>query len=117
MRTAKLNVEQHDVGPVMSISGEIDLSNSDALRGEILPAVASDGSGMVLDLTEATYLDSSGIRLLFDLAEGLHSRGQRLVLVVSEAALVRRVVVLTKLEDAVALVDTVDDGLAMLDNR
>jgi hypothetical protein len=36
------------------------------------------------------------------------------VLVVSEAALVRRVVVLTKLEDAVALVETVSDGLGLL---
>jgi anti-sigma B factor antagonist/stage II sporulation protein AA (anti-sigma F factor antagonist) len=115
MSTAKISVEEHDAGTVMSIRGEIDLSNSDALRSEILPAVPDEGPGMVLDLTEATYLDSSGIRLLFDIAEGLHVRGQRLVLVVSEAALVRRVVVLTKLEDAVPLVETVDDGLAVLD--
>ena len=112
--TSNLSVDHHDVGPVMHIRGEIDLSNSDTLRSQILPAVPANGPGMVLDLTHATYLDSSGIRLLFDVAEGLHARQQRLVLVVSEAALVRRVVVLTKLEDAVALVDTVNDGIALL---
>jgi anti-anti-sigma factor len=114
MTTAKLNVEHHDVGPVMYLSGDVDLSNSDALRSQILPTVPAIGPGMVLDLTQATYLDSSGVRLLFDLAEGLHARHQRLVLVVSEAAIVRRVVVLTKLEDAVALVETVGDGLELL---
>ena len=68
----------------------------------------------MLDLTQTTYLDSSGIRLLFDLAERLHSRRQRFVLVVSEAALVRRVVVLTKLDDTVPLVSEVSDALAAL---
>jgi len=114
VNTAKITVDQHDAGVVMSIRGDIDLSNSEELRSEILPAVPNDGIGMVLDLTEATYLDSSGIRLLFDIAARLHSQRQRLVLVVSDAALVRRVVVLTKLEDAVPLVDTVDDGIALL---
>ena len=47
----------------------------------------------------------------------LHANRQRLVLVVSDAALVRRVVLLTKLEDAVPLVDTVDDALAALNNH
>jgi stage II sporulation protein AA (anti-sigma F factor antagonist) len=117
MRTAKVTVEEHDVGPVVGIRGEIDLSNSDALRADILPALPKDGQGMVLDLTHATYIDSSGIRFLFDLAQRLHANRQRLVLVVSEAALVRRVVVLTKLEDAVPLVDTVGDALRILDQH
>ena len=55
-----------------------------------------------------------GVRLLFDLAERLQSRRQRLVLVVTEAALVRRVLVLTKLDDAVPIHDTEADALAAL---
>src|SRR2546423_15471292 len=117
MRTAKVTVDQHDGGPVVSIRGEIDLSNSEALSADILPSVPHDGQGMVLDLTHATYLDSSGIRFLFDLAQRLHANRQRLVLVVSDAALVRRVVLLTKLEDAVPLVATVDDALVALNNH
>ena len=115
MRTAKVTVEQHDAGPVICVRGEIDLANSEELQREILPALPPDGPGMVLDLTHTTYLDSSGIRLLFDLGERLQGRRQRLVLVVSEAALVRRVVVLTKLEDAVLVVDTVGAALAVLE--
>jgi anti-sigma B factor antagonist/stage II sporulation protein AA (anti-sigma F factor antagonist) len=114
VKTAKVNVQQHDAGPVICVRGEIDLSNSDALRGDIVAAVPHDGPGIVLDLTETTYLDSSGVRLLFELAELLQQRRQRLVLVVSEEALIRRVVVLTKLDDAVSVVESIDAGLAAL---
>ena len=114
MRIAKLDVEAHPEGPVIRVAGEVDLSNSDAVRNDIVRAVPHDANGVVLDLTQTTYLDSSGIRLLFDLAERLHARRQRMVLVVAEAALVRRVVVLTKLDDAVPLLEGVDEALAVL---
>lgn len=115
MKLADVIVEPRETGPVIRIKGEIDLSNSDAIRSEIVDAVPSDARGVVLDLTETTYLDSSGVRLLFDLAERLQARRQRLVLVVTEAALVRRVLVLTKLDDAVPLHLGIDDALAALD--
>ena len=114
MRIAKITVEGHDEGPVVRVAGEIDLSNSDDLRNDIVHAVPHDAHGVVLDLTETTYLDSSGIRLLFELAERLQARRQRLVLVVAEEALVRRVVVLTKLDDAVPLLQGIDEALLAL---
>ena len=114
MKIANLTIEPSDTGPIVHIRGEIDLSNSETLRANILELVPDDRDGMVLDLTHTSYLDSSGVRLLFDVAERLHARRQRLVLVVSEEALIRRVVVLTKLDDVVPLVETVDEGVAAL---
>ena len=114
MTQAEVSVEAHDVGPVLAICGDIDLSSSERVREEIAAAVPRDANGIVVDLTKTTYLDSTGVRLLFELAERLQGRRQRLVLVVSEAALVRRVVVLTKLDDAVPIVETIDDALAVL---
>jgi len=114
VRIAKITVEAHDEGPVVRVAGEIDLSTSDDLRNDIVHAVPHDAHGVVLDLTETTYLDSSGIRLLFELAERLQARRQRLVLVVAEEALVRRVVVLTKLDDAVPLLQGIDEALLAL---
>jgi anti-anti-sigma factor len=114
MKMATLSIDPSDVGPIVRLRGEIDLSNSDTVRGDLLDAVTRDGEGMILDLRETTYLDSSGVRLLFELAERLHARRQRLVLVVSEEALIRRVVVLTKLDDVVPLVPTIDEATAAL---
>jgi anti-sigma B factor antagonist/stage II sporulation protein AA (anti-sigma F factor antagonist) len=115
MNLAEVSVEARDAGPVVHVRGEIDLSNSDAVRAEIVKAVPRDARGVVLDLTETTYLDSTGVRLLFDLADRLQSRRQRLVLVVRERALVRRVLVLTKLDDAVPMHDEIDAALQMLE--
>jgi anti-anti-sigma factor len=114
MKIATLRIDDSDVGPVVHLHGEVDLSNSDAVRADLLDSVRQDCEGMILDLHETSYLDSSGVRLLFELAERLHARRQRLVLVVSEEALIRRVVVLTKLDDVVPLVETVEDAIAAL---
>ena len=46
------------------LSGEIDLSNAKELESQIENAVPNSALGMVLDLSELRYLDSSGIRLL-----------------------------------------------------
>jgi anti-anti-sigma regulatory factor len=91
MNLARLSHERRGRALVVRIEGEIDLSNVDPIR-----------------------LDSSGIRLLFDLAQRLHTRRQQLVLVVTDEALVRRVILLTKLDDAVPLHETLDDALAAL---
>jgi anti-anti-sigma factor len=114
MELAEVEVVPHEVAPIIRIRGEIDLSNTAAVRAVLIEAVPHSGPGIVLDLTETSYLDSSGVRLLFDMAERLQARRQRLALVVTQQALVRRVLVLTKLDDAVPLHETVDDALAAL---
>lgn len=114
MTLVRVTVERRAHVPVARLHGEIDLSNADTIRGEVIAAVPSDAPGLVLDLSETTYLDSSGVRLLFDIAERLQARRQRLSLVVTEEALVRRVLVLTKLDDAVPLHPEIDDAIAEL---
>ena len=114
MTLADVSLDNRPEGAVLSVRGQIDLSNTAALRTEIIAAVPAEAPGVVIDLTDTSYLDSSGIRLLFELAERLQARRQRLALVVTEEALVRRVVVLTKLDDAVPVHDSLDAALASL---
>jgi anti-anti-sigma factor len=114
MNLARVEFEERDDVLVAHIEGEIDLSNAEQIGRDVTGAVAHDGTGVVLDLTGTTYLDSSGIRLLFDLAQRLHARRQQMMLVVTDQALVRRVIVLTKLDDAVPLHTSVDDAVAAL---
>lgn len=99
---------------LIRIIGEVDLSNAASVRQQILAALPPTGPGVVIDLTATTYLDSTGVRLLFELAHSISDRDRRLVLVVSEAALIRRVVVLTKLDDCVPIVGSHDEALRAL---
>jgi anti-anti-sigma factor len=52
--------------PVVTVAGEIDMSNADRFRDALgLAAAAVDGGSFVVDLTGVEYLDSSGVHVLF----------------------------------------------------
>jgi anti-anti-sigma factor len=80
-----------DAWPVVRLRGEIDLSNVDALAQLAEDAVTNRHKGLVLDLSGVTYLDSTGLRLVFGLARRLGDRQQALRLVVPEGARIARV--------------------------
>ena len=75
---AGLRVEEDREVVVVRISGELDLSNVRELRRDILERVENRALGVVVDLSEVTYLDSAGVQLLGDLSQRLEWRGQRL---------------------------------------
>ena len=91
--------------PVVSLSGEVDGSNADDLAERIAAAIRNDALSLVLDLSKVTYLDSSGVRLVFRLARGLRDRQQDLHLVVPCGSRVRRLLELAGV-DVVARVLT-----------
>ena len=52
--------------PVVTVSGEIDMSNAGRFRDALgLAAAAVDGGSFVVDLTGVEYLDSAGVHALF----------------------------------------------------
>jgi anti-anti-sigma factor len=104
--------------PVCEVRGEVDASNVDAVFARLVATVRDGGLGLVLDLSRTSYLDSAGVRILFELARRLRQDGQELRIVApSDAAIVRRVLVLTAVADVVAIHDDVDDAVAALLSR
>jgi anti-anti-sigma factor len=89
------------------LEGEVDLSNAKAVREQLLASVPNTAAALVLDLSATEYLDSSGVRLIFELAERLRSRGQKLEIVVPGDSFVRRVLVLTEVQSVVPMSATV----------
>jgi anti-anti-sigma factor len=94
--------------PVVSLSGELDASRAPALRRELMDAADNRDAGLVIDLSEATYLDSAAVNVLFELAEGLGGRQVELAIVVPEGGLVEKVVTLVDLGSVVRIHRTVD---------
>jgi anti-sigma B factor antagonist len=113
-RLAELDVEAAEGVLVARISGEIDSSNAGELRLALLDGLTNSGRGMVLDLTEASYVDSTGIALVFELARGLEARRQRLRLVVDRDGPVRRVLELCAVEGVAHLDDDAASSIAAL---
>jgi anti-anti-sigma factor len=87
----------------VAVTGEIDLSNADGVEDCILDLISNDLVGIVLDLTGVTYLDSTGLKLLFTLATRLDISQIELALVVADDSPVRRVLELSGVGESVPL--------------
>jgi anti-anti-sigma factor len=99
---------------IARITGEIDLASADAVGGELASAVPNRALGLVLDLSGTSYLDSSGVSLIFDLAERLRRRQQQLQLVVPADAPLRRVLNIVNAAGVVPIAEAVDDAAAQI---
>jgi anti-anti-sigma factor len=97
---------------LVRVRGEIDLSNANEVMDAIAREVPRDASQVVLDLSATAYLDSSGIAMIFRLAEQLRYRRQDLRLVVPVDAPIRRVVELTDMQRVIPVDDAIVDGPA-----
>ena len=99
---------------VARITGEIDLSNAGELGETLSAAVPNTALGLVIDLTATSYLDSSGVHLLFDLAERLQRRQQQLRVVVPQGGPIRRVLRIVELDETVPVLASVDVAVTQL---
>ena len=101
---ATVQHSQVDGVAVARVAGEVDASNARALGHRLTEALPNVAMGMVLDLTDTTYIDSAGVQLLFDVGARLRQRQQQLRVVYRPESFVSDVM------DAVAL-----DAIAGLD--
>jgi len=97
---------------VARIEGEIDMSNAQSLGNRLRGLLTNRSVALIVDLGPTTYLDSSGIALLFALADELRRRQQQLHVVVPEGSPLARVLAITGLSRTVPTHLTVDGALA-----
>lgn len=104
-------------GPIVHarFQGEIDLSNVNELREELTGATPSDALGLLFDLSEVQYVDSSGLRLIQQLREDLRARRQQLQLVIPEGSVILDVLRLAGLDWREEIAETVKAGRRTLD--
>jgi anti-sigma B factor antagonist len=80
------------------ISGEVDLSTADTVLSELEQAVAGCATA-VCDLSEVTYIDSRGIRLLVQVARGVRERGGSFTVVAPKETVAGGVLRLTHVQE------------------
>jgi anti-sigma B factor antagonist len=102
--------EQRDGFILIRLSGEVDLSWSAQVRRAVLDALGGNAA-VGVDLSEVSYIDSSGIAALVEGFQSARARGGRFVLVaVSDA--VRAVLELARLDRVFLLVPSADAVIA-----
>jgi anti-anti-sigma factor len=68
---AWVTVSVSDRSVRLVLGGEIDMSNAAAVEDEIDTAITNQVTAVCIDLSDVTYLDSAGLRILFALAARL----------------------------------------------
>jgi anti-anti-sigma factor len=109
---AIIEPEQRDHITLVSIRGEIDVSNGDDVLRRTLDAVTLDTRCLLLDLSGVEYFDSVGVRLSFDLEQRLARQQIDFGIVRPPASYVRKVLELCGAEHLLA---TFDDRAAAID--
>jgi anti-anti-sigma factor len=108
---ARLSLETQGDIELARVAGEVDASNVADLSQRLLAAVSNKARALVLDLSETSYIDSSGISLIFDAAARLKNRRQELRLVVRPRSFVGEVLAAVSMEKSVAIDPDLDDAL------
>jgi anti-sigma B factor antagonist len=106
-----VSVDHRDSVGIVSLTGEMDIVRAHDLRERLLGAIRNEDFGLVVDLTNTTYIDSVGVSLLFELAERLSERQLRMVVVLPEKGLVGRVLTIVNLSSVAQIHPSVDEAL------
>jgi anti-sigma B factor antagonist len=100
---------------LVSVSGEVDLFTAPELEQRVSAAVDAGAARVVVDLREATFIDSSSLGVLIGAHRRLDERGGGVVVVCDNPAIVKTLKT-TGLDGLFTLLDTLDgafeDGAA-----
>jgi anti-anti-sigma factor len=101
-----LEVTTQDSGGQVTISlkGELDLSSVGKVQKELRRVEAEGPALLILDLSNLTFLDSTGLRAVVTADERARENGRRFVVVRGPDA-VQRVFAITRLEERLEMVD------------
>ena len=98
---------------VVRVTGEVDMSHEEELRGELRKAVAADARGIVVDLTECEFIDSSGVRALLLSREATHSsEGSEHLAVAASSEQILRILSVMGIDHVIPIRPTVEEASA-----
>lgn len=100
---------------IVQLAGEIDMTAVERVSGGIQSAVNNDDRGVVIDLAEVGYLDSSGIQMLFELIRKLHTTRQSISIAVPEGSPLVTLLKITHIHEACHVAATVEECLGAIE--
>jgi anti-sigma B factor antagonist len=99
---------------VLVVGGEIDYAASPQLKERILPHIKANKQRLVLDLSWATFIDSTAIGVLTGAATQLHEADSGSLAVVCTHEKVLQIFAITGLESMISLYSSCEEALSAL---
>jgi anti-anti-sigma factor len=103
MTVATVQVSAENGSIRIGLGGELDRANAATVEQEIFTAISDQPTAVSVDLTNVTYMDSAGKRILFAVASRLQESHVVLEIVVPFDSPIRRLIELSGLESLAAL--------------
>jgi anti-anti-sigma factor len=100
--------------PVARVAEEVDLANAARLRQELLALATDEVDGLIVDVTDVPYMDSAGIKALFDVARDFRRRKQSMVVTVPVGSPVRRLLKITNFLEVAPICDDVETAVELI---
>jgi anti-sigma B factor antagonist len=108
-----VEIEQLDGDVVVArLAGELDISVAEPTGREIADAVPSSARGVVVDMTQLAFMDSSGVSMLFSLARQVGSHRQELRVVAPPGKPVARVLEIVEFDRAAPVHGDLDSAVS-----
>lgn len=82
----EVDVSAADFGVLVAIAGELDIATVPRVRAALSAHAVAGGDAVVVDLSEVTFMDSSGLSLFLTLERELRERGGRLAIACPDGA-------------------------------
>jgi anti-anti-sigma factor len=99
---------------LISVEGELDLSTADQVRGPAGLAVSA-GRPLLLDLSQCPFIDSTGLRLVVQIHEGLtKTEGPSAPMAIVASSKTLKLFALTAVDQIVQVFSTREEALASL---
>jgi anti-sigma B factor antagonist len=95
--------EHHQDVAVLSVHGEVDLETAPALRETLLPVLEHQTGPVVVDLSEVSFMDSTGVHVLVDTLRRLELQNRRFAIACREGGQIHRLLALVGLLDALTV--------------
>ncbi len=93
---------------VVSLRGELDVESSQEMKNEVRKQISSEAPNVVIDLTNVSYVDSSGLGTLIALQKDARFNGGSLS-IVGASQQIRRVMKMTNLDKLFELYDNLNE--------
>ena len=108
----------HETDDIVAVclEGDFDLANAPAL-GDQIDRALDTGNDLILDLSEATFIDSSVINVLVQASKTASGREQAMVLQLGTATIVERALELVRIEQVLPRAHDRQEAVQIIQGR
>ena len=101
-----------DEATVVNVTGEIDMETGPAFQQGLMHALGAGRSGLIVDLSQATFMDSAALTTLVNCFDSLRKQGGGRLAIVATDPRMRALFDVARLERDFEIYDTRADAVA-----